>query len=330
MTDITENVELSTYAVGDETYKVGDVIQLPEDIQALITSYKAAGDSAEGSLIGLYHDLLLGHEASYDTTAGEEYFLVYQAHEGARRDLMGQINRAMYKHFGGFVPTQLNFDEGTATVRELQPGETVALDDEQISMELNIEQVGKHLVNLLKGVDATNIDFNYKEWSAAGSMVLEGQHAEELELKELPTTKEELQALPIYQQLVESFKDLTPTTMLPYMLLATGGTTTRVTGFAPNPNLSSEAVGNAFGSLLAPMDATKQTLSVNLFTDVEQDDEGAPKMVFNLMFVFVSPDDTRMINSRYDVTADGLVFREVWTNEDIKAKQEADAESVPA
>ena len=327
MTDITENVELSTYTVGDETYKVGDVIQLPEDIQALITSYKAAGDCAEGSLIGLYQNLLLGAEPTFETTAGEEYFLVYQAHEGARRELMGSINRAMFQHFGGFVPTQLNFAEGTATVRELQPGETATLDDEQIRLELNVTQVGEHLVDLLKGVGATNLGFNYSEWSAAGSMILEGQHAEELEMSELPSTQESLEAFPLYTQLVDSFKGLTPSVFLPYMLLATGGTTTRVTGFAPNPNLSSEAVGSAFGALLATMDAAKPTVSVNLFTDVEQGDD-APSMVFNFMFVFVTPEETSMINARFDVTEDGLVFREIWDNEAIKAKQEAEA--VPA
>lgn len=327
MTDITENVELSTYTVGDETYKVGDVIQLPEDLQALITEYKAAGTSADGSLSGLYRNLLFGTEPTFDSTPGEEYFLVYQAHEGARRDLMGQINRAMYRHFGGFVPTQLNFDEGTATVRELQPGETTALDDDQIRLELNVEQVGQHLVDLLKGVEATNLDFDYAEWQAAGSMILTGQHAEELEIEAMPQTKEELEGLPLYTQLVKSFQGLTPGVFLPYMLLATGGTTTRVTGFAPDPNLSSEVVGRAFGALLAPMDAAKQTLSVNLFTDVEQTEEG-PEMVFNFMFVFVAPDDSQMINARFNVTADGLVFREIWNNEDIKAKQQGDAEAV--
>ena len=326
MTDITENVELSTYTVGEETYTVGDVIELPEDLQNLITEYKAAGDSAESSLSGLYQSLLFGTEPTFDTTPGEEYFLVYQANEGARRDLMGQINRAMYKHFGGFVPTQLNFDEGTATVRELQPGETTALDDEQIRLELNIEQLGQHLVDLLKGVDATNLGFNYKEWSAAGSMILEGQHAEELEIPSFPNSQEELEALPIYGKLVDSFKGLTPTVMLPYMLLATGGTTIRVTGFAPDPNLTSEVVGNAFGALLAPMDAKKQTLSVNMFTDVEQND-GGPELIFNFMFVFVTPTESKMINARFDITADGLVFREIWNNEDIKARQQADAEA---
>jgi len=326
MTDITENIEVTEYQVGDTPYKVGDVIQLPKDIQDLITSYKAAGDSAEGSLIGLYQNLLLGTEAKFDTTAGEEYFLVYQAHEGARRELMSAINRAMYQHFGGFVPTQLNFDAGTATVRELQPGETVTLDDEQICLELNIEQVGKHLVDLLKGVGATHLGFNYTEWSTAGSMILEGQHAEELELAELPSTKEALEALPLYTQLVNSFKGLTPGVFLPYMLLATGGTTSRVTGFSPNPNLSSEAIGNAFGALLAPMDAAKPTISVNLFTDVEQGDEG-PAMIFNIMFVFVTPEETTMINSRFDVTEGGLVFREIWDNAAIKAKQQADTEA---
>lgn len=324
MTDIADNVELTTYTVGTETYKVGDVIELPEDIQALITSYKTAGDSAEGSLSGLYRNLLFGTEPTFDTTPGEEYFLVYQAHEGARRELMGSVNRAMYSHFGGFVPTQLNFSEGTATVRELQPGETTALDEGQIRLELNVEQVGQHLVDLLKGVDATNLDFNYSEWSAAGSMILEGQHAEEMELEKLPTNHEELKALPLYEQLVGCFKGLTPTVMLPYMLLATGGNKTRVTGFAPNPNLSSEVVGSAFGALLAPMDAAKPTLSVNLFTDVEQNEDAAPTLIFNLMFVFVAPEESQMINARFDVTEDGLVFREVWDNEDIKAKQQAD------
>jgi hypothetical protein len=326
MTDITENVELSTYTVGDETYTVGDVIQLPEDLQALITEYRTAGDAAQASLTGLYSNLLFGTEAEF-SSPGEEYFLVYQSHEGARRELMGQINRAMYKHFGGFVPTSLNFDEGTATVRELQPGETVTLDNDQIRLELNVTQVGEHLVDLLKGVDATDLGFNYTEWSAAGSMILEGKHAEELELTELPSTQEALEAFPLYTQLVDSFKGLTPTVFLPYMLLATGGTTTRVTGFAPDPNLSSEVVGAAFGALLAPMEATKPTVSANLFTDVEQGDDG-PSMVFNIMFVFVTPEETAMINSRFDVTEDGLVFREIWNNEDIKAKQQADAEAV--
>jgi hypothetical protein len=330
MTDITENVELSTYTVGEETYTVGDVIELPEDLQNLITEYKTAGDSAEGSLSGLYRNLLFGTSPTFDTTAGEEYFLVYQANEGTRQDLMGQINRAMYKHFGGFVPTQLNFAEGTATVRELQPGETTALDDEQIRAELNITQVGQHLVDLLKGVGATHLDFNYKEWSAAGSMVLEGQQAEELEIAACPSTQEELEALPLYQQIFSTFKDLTPSRMLPYMLLATGGTTTRVAGFAPNPNLSSEVVGGAFGALLAPMDATKPTLSVNLFTDVEQSEDAAPMLIFNVMMVFVTPEEATMINARFNVTDDGLVFREIWDNEAIKAKQQADAEVMSA
>ena len=324
MTDITENVELSTYTVGDETYNVGDVIQLPEDLQNLIAEYKTAGDSSQATLEGLYKNPLFGAEAEF-SDAGEEYFLVYQAHEGARRELMGQINRAMYKHFGGFVPTSLNFDEGTATVRELQPGETATLDDEQIRLELNVTQVGEHLVDLLKGVGASDLGFNYNEWSAAGSMILEGS-VEELNLETLPSTQEELDAFPLYTSLVSSFKGLTPGVFLPYMLLAIGGTNARVTGFAPNPNLSSEAVGNAFGALLAPMDAAKPTVSVNLFTDVEQGDD-APSMVFNFMFVFVTPEETTMINSRFDVTDDGLVFREIWDNEAIKAKQQADAEA---
>jgi len=324
MTDIADNVELTTYTVGDETYKVGDVVELPEDIQALITSYKAAGDCAEGSLSGLYETLLFNTDPSFETTPGEEYFLVYQAHEGARRELMSSVNRAMYSHFGGFVPTQLNFEEGTATVRELQPGETTALDTEQIRMELNIDQVGQHLVDLLKGIEATKLGFTYKEWAVAGSMILEGQLAEEMTLTSIPANLEELEALPLYTRLFESFKGLTPSVLLPYMLMASGGTKVRVTGFAPDPNLSSEIVGGAFGALLAPMDAAKATLSVNLFTDVEQNDDAAPTLIFNLMFVFVEPDSTGMINARFNVTEDGLVFREIWNNEDIKAKQQAD------
>jgi len=322
MTDIADNVELTTYTVGDETYKVGDVIELPEDLQALITSYKAAGDCAEGSLSGLYSNLLFGTDASFETTPGEEYFLVYQAHEGARRELMGAVNRAMYSHFGGFVPTQLNFEEGTATIRELQPGETTALDTDQIRSELNIDQVGQHLVDLLKGVGATNLGFNYKEWSAAGSMILEGEHAEALDISTFPKTQEELEQFGLYKQLVASFKGLTPAVLLPYMLLATSGTKTRVTGFAPDPSLSSEVVGSAFGALLAPMDAAKATLSVNLFTDVEQNEGEAPTLIFNLMFVFVTPEESQMINARFFVTENGLIFHEVWTHEDIKAKQQ--------
>lgn len=325
MTDIADNVEPTAYTVGDETYNVGDVIELPEHLQALITSYKAAGDLAESSITGLYRNLLFGHEASFDSTPGEEYFLVYQAREGERAEIMASVNRAMYKHFGGFVPTALNFEDGTATVRELSPGETTALDADRIRAELNIEQVGQHLVDLLEGVGATNLDFNYKEWTSAGSMVLEGQHAEELDITSCPSTQEELEALPLYQQLFSTFKDLTPSTLLPYMLLATGGTTTRVTGFAPNPNLSSEVVGGAFGTLLAPMDASKPTLSVNLFTDVEQNEDEAPTLIFNMMVVFVHPESTAMINARFDVTEDGLTYRETWNNEDIKERQQADA-----
>lgn len=48
------------------------------------------------------------------------------------------------------------------------------------------------------------------------------------------------------------------------------------------------------------------------------------------MMVFVTPEEATMINARFNVTDDGLVFREIWDNEAIKAKQQADAEVMSA
>lgn len=316
----TEEITKTVYKVGDKEFAVGDVLDLPDNLKDTLREITTCALAADETLKSLYRKLLLGEDVADLGDVENAYFITFNEADQRRKYLTAKLNRDLHVLHGGFIPVQLELtDDPVAIVREKGPNEQTSITEDQISDQLNITGIGEPLRLLLIHLGGSDtVDFEYEDWKTCGTLVLQAQ-TNVKDVMSFGETIESLDSNELYKSLMEFYKETTDVSTLPYTLLTVCESTVRVAGFVPGPHVTNDAVGRAYATLLNIFPDEAPKLSVNIFVDMDPPVEGStePQRILNFMFVKISDNDTTMVNSRFDMTSDGLKFREFWTPKEI-------------